>query len=1607
MTIQKQRQIESTQSQSQILKKFGNKRPPDVFFNASFDKNHLKSVIAWFLDHYGEKKTLDLVETFKQVGFHQATRAGVSLGVDDLQIPPQKAPLLSQAYAKRQEVTHSIQTGNLTSVEKSQRLIDTWNQTSETLRQAAVQNFRATNPVNPVYMMAFSGARGNISQVRQLVAMRGLMADPQGNILEFPIQSNFREGLTVSEYMISCYGARKGLVDTALRTATSGYLTRRLVDAAQHVVVYVKDCGTKKGIVIKETHVEQRLIGRVLLKDLVLDSNVVVKKNTLISPLLANQIARKHKKVLIRSPLTCQTEKSVCQLCYGLDLGQGKLVSIGEAVGIIAAQSIGEPGTQLTMRTFHTGGVGVFSDQAMKSFIAPFDGKIEFLESLAGLFVRTPHGNIVYLLKQKIVDKTKPILRLISSHPARKPSVYEIQHGEVPANSLLWVKQGEGVKTGQLLVQASRLEKTSGEMPESIHPVKAPFSGEIFLKAARYVTVEHQTEKKKKVKTEISPLIPTLKELGNFWIFSTYIQKESQSQFSQKDSQSSFFQSQSQFLEKFFKKGDLFSTETPINQHDLHIAWKAQLRLVNSSLVYGHTPVDLVFAKILYSGSFYFFLSQKIPFFGSGNGEKKSQPHNLFSYTTNPKSTRLTWYPSFKNVTCDVSSEKGYSCFFDFHSESLSTTHSVETQTPASSQNHSSETKDDILEVDTLETLEGTRSEKVGFSKTVVSHKSESVHQYHTNCVLSPHQSFVFKPVPKNKVFWEWARFDTQKVLPSSCLLVTGHDHTLSKRGVFQIEQGRETTWSTKTKSQGCFVKNSLAARHKLTTSGFLEKGLKISQKVLEFQSGASIIEKKQSWVCIPETEIRSVVPSQFPGVILEPGKQFEKLIFPNSYVSANLLGTKTFFLLQSKTQRQRSSLWYSLQEVWSPTKQFSIDLKQTSLLSTSSQNNVSSGRVINSPKNLQVSQSWDQDKRNQKQSHTTSYKASFPRRESTVFVFYKKQTKNKNILWDSVFGLPLPVPQICKNLGRGSETLRDFYQELRSLGNQLKTKRRLPHLVLFQKNYQKVLPNRDFLKKNWLVQKKEPRESSLNSPLFTKQRKTNFQPGEKLNPRFTVVTLSSSKWGGFQSLFKVELEWITPNSFNKHENLKQHSFLPTKTKGEEVLGLPGFSVFFYRRIRFDNATLFDFRTFHESWVLPEYMVTQAFVKAKTIGEFRRIQIKRDDIFISFLRNHDVATLKLPTPSSEKTYFPIQVGQPVRWGQELCESFVTPVSGQIMKVTRDTITIRTGMPLLASIRGLVHITDNDLVEKNDLLITLRSKRLQTEDIVQGIPKIEQLFEARETQGGQILKNNIHNRLNLMFRSALQRKPFLQAVEWSLREIQKFLVESILEAYSNQGVHIAEKHVEVVVRQMTARVRILRGGHTGFLAGEFVQQRLIEQINVRMKRGGRRPASYEPVVLGITKSVLQSESFLLAVGFQQVSQVLVRSALSKKTDFLRGLHENIMVGQPMPAGTALIRPKKSKNSLVETPTVTETNTVSEEKSGTENLLKSQEDFVDIIAQPVEASDVQDTTLSESSEKTFTFGKQKAGDVSVEVQKKKRKTQKNTELEEGNEPDAKKS
>ena len=328
--------------------------------NSPVKKKELAALIDRCARDYSKKELAVVLDAVKDIGFGFATKAGVTIGLEDVTTPPEKPKILAEHEKRAEKVEGQYRKGIITEDERRQELIEIWTEATEEVKDAMERSF---DDLNPIYMMANSGARGNIVQIRQIAGMRGLVANPRGDIIPRPIRANFREGLSVLEYFISTHGARKGLADTALRTADSGYLTRRLVDVSQEVIVRQEDCGTDRGIkldlVVEKPHVKQKLHARVLLEDAATeDGTVIAEAGTAVSAELAAEIVNAGvKEVIVRSVLTCDARYGVCQQCYGVSLATGKFVELGEAVGIVAAQSIGEPGTQLTMRTFHTGGV--------------------------------------------------------------------------------------------------------------------------------------------------------------------------------------------------------------------------------------------------------------------------------------------------------------------------------------------------------------------------------------------------------------------------------------------------------------------------------------------------------------------------------------------------------------------------------------------------------------------------------------------------------------------------------------------------------------------------------------------------------------------------------------------------------------------------------------------------------------------------------------------------------------------------------------------------------------------------------------------------------------------------------------------------------------------------------------------------------------------------------------------------------------------------------------------------------------------------------------------------------------------------------------------------
>ncbi|MDD5194742.1 MAG: DNA-directed RNA polymerase subunit beta' [Candidatus Omnitrophica bacterium] len=413
------------------------------YVNQTLSKKSVSEIIADCHKQFGHSQTIELLDRIKDLGFEYATLGGISISVNDLKIPEQKKECLDEANEELLKVDEQYKKGIITERERHNKIIDIWTRTTDRVSDWV---FKSMDKFNPIFMMADSGARGSKLQVRQLAGMRGLMAKPSGEIIETPITSNFKEGLTVLEYFSSTHGARKGLADTALKTADAGYLTRRLVDVAQEVIIIKDDCGTVNGITVSEivegdevvVSLKERIVGRIALDNIVdvVSDEIAAKAGEEITEEKAEKIDRLGlEKIRIRSVLTCEGERGVCAKCYGRNLSTGKLIEIGEAVGIVAAQSIGEPGTQLTMRTFHIGGTA--SRVAERAFIKSKEtGMVKY------------HGIKVVAQGKQFVALNRN--GMISINDDRG---IELQRNPVPQGSLILIAEGAQVEKDKIFVR--------------------------------------------------------------------------------------------------------------------------------------------------------------------------------------------------------------------------------------------------------------------------------------------------------------------------------------------------------------------------------------------------------------------------------------------------------------------------------------------------------------------------------------------------------------------------------------------------------------------------------------------------------------------------------------------------------------------------------------------------------------------------------------------------------------------------------------------------------------------------------------------------------------------------------------------------------------------------------------------------------------------------------------------------------------------------------------------------------------------------------------------------------------------------------------------------
>ena len=1153
------------------------------FFNKVIDKSELKHLITWAFRNYGIARASNMADSLKDLGFYYATKAGISLSLEDLRIPPTKQKLLESTFNSIQHTDNRYKRGEITAVERFQKVIDTWNYASDTLKQDVIEYFKKTDPLNSIYMMAFSGARANISQVKQLVGMRGLMADPQGQIIDLPIFNNFREGLTITDYFISSYGARKGLVDTALRTADSGYLTRRLVDVAQDVIVREYDCGTSRGILIEEMidnqkvliSLGQALLGRVLAEDLINVSSgeLIAKANQCID----NSILEKMEQldlthILVRSPLTCSSSRSICQLCYGWNLAHGKIVDLGEAVGIIAAQSIGEPGTQLTMRTFHTG--GVFTGELSRHVTSSIDGIVRFPDDIQLVSSRNRYGDTVYKLYSDSSITVVP-------EKGQEKIFFLLKH------SLLLIKNSQIIKKGQIIAEHPIDNKLSTEKAQK--SVIADFSGSV------HTDIVHHNEKI--ISADNSLVV---------WVLSGEVYS----------------------LPK--RSTLLVSKDQVISKHDL-IARTNLMNEVQGKIYIINDKANL--PKILLITSSKTYTNIKV-FSESINDYKR-----YFLQTDNNDKFLLKCYPNKKVVDKQV--------IGDLISNAYKT--------------------------------------KTG---GIIKYLDLSLSKSSDDDFYDIHRS--------GYILW----------IPEETHVVNKDLSLLLVKNLSFIEVGTEVI-------QNVFANNA----------GFLE----ISEKDGIIRE---IVIKPGKLVKIDLSSIKLDKYRGFlrPGEILFNCINTDKLVYWE-YIRIN---DNDFILL-------RPVVIYSL-----PNKHLTLKFS------------------------------------------SSSFSTDFINLRIIRRTFFRDGERIK-----SVSGVNLVFTHLIMDFQEGLSGIKCYMQLYPANSKNKKS-------IFFIK-----FITADFLaiKDSFIYQ---------NYGLYSK----------------TSVLV------------------------NDGDYVQSNSVICQTDIFSSVSGIVG-------HIEKENNLNFRIMIISESNTVTVELISQASLRVK-LHEY------------------------------------IYAGDPI------CDNVFASVSGYIILIDKEKIIIRVGQPYLISSGSLVHVTNSSLIQKGENIATLIFERFKTGDIVQGLPRIEEILEARKKVDTSF---NPHAILEYKFRSYLsQGLSIYNAARLSILEIQLLLVKEVQSVYQSQGVYIADKHIEVIVKQMTSKVKIENGGDTEYLPGELIELQKVELVNISLKTYHKRPAFYYPILLGITKSSLNTESFISAASFQETTKVLTEAAIHGKIDQLRGLKENVIIGRLIPAGT---------------------------------------------------------------------------------------------------------
>ena len=1221
------------------------KKTPD-FINKQMDKGSLKKLLGQMYLEYGGAKAAALANALKNLGYKYATISGTTISIADLSVPSIKKDLLKSAENEIEKSTNRYLKGEITEVERYTKVIDTWSETTAKLTEQVVENF---DKLNPVYMMAFSGARGNLSQVSQLVGMRGLMADAQGQIIDLPIKSNFKEGLSVTEYIISSYGARKGLVDTALKTADSGYLTRRLVDVAQDVIIRADDCHTEKYINLKAiterdkviVPLIDRLLGRTVAQDILdADGNVLVTKGTTMDRDAIKKISNLDLQELkVRSGLTCGLEYGVCQKCYGWAMTTQKLVDIGEAIGIIAAQSIGEPGTQLTMRTFHTGGaVGV--KEAKKEIVAREAGVVS--SKIKARELRTRHGDIVQVSMYEADIEVKGEKRTTKYH--------------IPAGATLFIKDGMEVAKGYKMAEHS--PQTQGVTEKATKDIFADISGEIVFE-------DFKADEKKDRQGNVSR---TTNKQGVIWVLGGDVYT---------------LPGGSKVLVKDGEKvteGDVLAETLTISEHGGEVRVGEDL-VIEDVKSHGKTIKKIVQGK---------------------------------------------------ELTIVIASLQPENAVFE--------------QTK----------KEQIWTVDST----GEKYIVKAPVDTTVENGMIIAELIDDDCTVSSSGEirYVDVEVDENQIITK----------PGKVVFIPEEIHQINKDSTLKmVENGATVTAGTEiVKDVYCHIDG-----------------------VVEFKEYNDVIHE----ITIRPGEVHTL--SSISELKVDEGEVVKK-------------GTVIAEGIKVKETSIVSIMDSSADDL--PIDDLDEEIDSTLSLDEES--------IANQPIQILI-------------------------RPVQVLEVEQKDVSIHFNTTDELIDI-IPVTQLqykdgarVRNVDGATITRTSLVLQMQGYLSHLKGMVELDA----QGNLRIVVLE------NLIVR----REMEGSSKVSSLQTELLVKDGETIDAKTPVA----------------KTQVLAVNS----------AVASIKSNEEDVRRLLLIS---------DNSE------------------TVVSVSGKAI-------VKKGDF---------VTTDKVLAESGE----------------------TTPVSGVVTAVNKGSVSVRNGRPYLISPGTMLQIGSGALVLRGDLLATLVFEREKTGDIVQGLPKVEELLEGRKPKDCAILaeydgtakieidddglprlflvdedgssveiKYAIDSNVIVSNGQKITKGQPLTSGPMNPHDVmrlcgpeaaQQYLVDEVQRVYRSQGVEIADKHIEIIVRQMTKKVKVIDAGGTNLLPGELIEMQTFEKENKLAQEAGKEPAVCEYMLLGITKASLNTESFISAASFQETTRILTEAAVEGKRDMLRGLKENVIIGRLIPAGT---------------------------------------------------------------------------------------------------------